>query len=454
MNALSEKPAASSTADAREAAALALAEAAQRMPRIGAIEADVSGLAAADARLAAAITRHGLQRWITLEALLDHAAGRSTAELEPRLRGVLIASAAQLVFMDRLPAYAVLDRGVEIARRLIRPGAAKLTNAVLRRLHHLVDERLEGAFTPAADVVPRLDGGVRLREPVLPDPHDARGHLAVSWSVPRRLIDRWFERWGERATVAMCRCAARTPPAIVAIGDNEAAADEPGLTPHEQPGFAVWHAANAPAGLGLDGLLRRHPNWRVQDPTAAAAVGLAEGLKNVERVLDFCAGRGTKTRQLAAMFPRARIDATDTQPERRGHLASAFAEAANVRVIDPDDAWAGRYDLIVLDVPCSNTGVLARRPEARYRFSKQDLKELTAIQRRLLDAAAEALAPDGRILYSTCSVEDEENDRMVESFCDRGGFAIEAQHRVPPGGERDEAYRDGGFAALLKSAER
>lgn len=457
MNAVTEKhadrPADPPTADAREAAALALADAAERMPRVGAIEAETAGLTPADARLATAMTRHGVQRWLTLETLLDHAAGRSIAEFEPRLRGVLIASAAQLVFMDRLPAYAVLDRGVELARRLIRPGAAKLTNAVLRKLDGLIAEHLEEECEPAADVVPRLGGGVRLRHRALPDPSDPRAYLVVAWSVPRRLVDRWFERCGEEQAVAMCRCAARTPPAILAVAGDEAAVhDEPGLTPHEQPGFAVWHAARAAGGLRLDDLLGRHPTWRVQDPTSAAAVGLAQGITGVERVLDFCAGRGTKTRQLAAMFPHARIDATDTQPQRRAELGSAFADAANVRVIEPDHAWTQRYDLILLDVPCSNTGVLSRRPEARYRFSKQDLRELTAIQRRLLDAAAASLTPAGRILYSTCSVEAEENDRMVQRFCDRGGFEIAAEHRILPAGERDGVYHDGGFAASLQPA--
>ncbi|MFW5682647.1 MAG: hypothetical protein ACOC1G_06540, partial [Phycisphaeraceae bacterium] len=359
------------------------------------------------------------------------------------------------VFMDRLPAYAVLDRGVEIARRLIRLGAAGLTNAVLRKLDRLIVDRHEGEREPAADVVPRLGSRVQLREDVLPDPSDLRAHLVVAWSVPRRLIDRWFERLGPEQAVAMCRCAARTPPAILAVdADADELHNEPGLSPHETPGFAVWHPVHAGEGSRLGDLLDRHPGWRVQDPTSAAAVGLAREMAGVGRVLDFCAGRGTKTRQLAAMFPHARIDATDTQPQRRSELASAIQDSANVRVIDPDDAWTQRYDLILLDVPCSNTGVLARRPEARYRFSRQDLNELTAIQRRLLETASRSLTPTGRILYSTCSVEAEENDRMVQSFCDRSGFAVAAEHRILPAGERDETYHDGGFAALLSPASR
>lgn len=454
MNAATQKHAGRS-ADAREAAVLALADAAERMPRIGAIEAETADLTPADARLAAAITRHGVQRWLTLEALLDHAAGRPTGEFEPRLRGVLIASAAQLVFMDRLPAYAVLDRGVEIARRLIRPGAAKLTNAVLRKLDALIVERYEGESDAATHVVPRLGSGVRLREHVLPDPCDLRAHLVVAWSVPRRLIDRWSERLGPEQAVAMSRCAARTPPAILAVDAGaDAPPPEPGLSPHETPGFAVWHPAHAGEGSRLGDVLERHPTWRVQDPTSAAAVGLAREMAGVERILDFCAGRGTKTRQLAAAFPHARIDASDTQPQRRSELASAFQDSENVRVIDPDHAWTQRYDLVLLDVPCSNTGVLARRPEARYRFSKQDLNELTAIQRRLLETASRSLTHTGRILYSTCSVEAEENDRMVQSFCDRSGFTLAAEHRILPAGERDETYHDGGFAALLSPASR
>lgn len=455
------------TRDAREVAAAALGEVAQRMPRVGAVEPEVDGLGAADRRLATAIVRCGVQRWLTLEAVLDAASGRRTAELEPMLRGVLTAGAAQLVFMDRLPSYAVVDRGVEASRRLVRPGAAKLTNAVLRKVAGLIAERRDQAslnssdaeLPGGADRVSLLDGEVVMKMDVLPPATDRRAWLAAAWSVPRRLVDRWSERYGVDEAEALCRCAARTPAVIVATGkgDDEGVAAEPGLSPHVERGFAVWSPspeADDPAvAASLTGVLARHPGWRVQDPTSARAVGLAAGLADsgqVHRVLDYCAGRGTKTHQLAAMFPGAEVVATDTRDDRRRDLAEVFAASDRVTVCDPDAAMTGAYDLILLDVPCSNTGVLARRPEARYRFSKQDLLELTKLQRTVLAAASARLSDRGHVLYSTCSVEAEENDRMVQGFYDRSGFEVAAEHATLPRGETAETYRDGGYAALLR----
>ena len=241
------------------------------------------------------------------------------------------------------------------------------------------------------------------------------------------------------------------------MGDDDPTAF--GLAAHHRPGFAVYDPDTADAA-GLDDLLDHHPHWRVQDPTAAATVASLHrpdidlDPEGVRHVLDYCAGRGTKPRQLAEMFPQARITATDTHELRRRDLRRVFADSDPVRVVEPDAALdAGpdsRYDVILLDVPCSNTGVLARRVEARYRFAAAELRELTALQRAIVQTAAPSLAPGGCILYSTCSIEAEENHGVIDALASRRGWSILHRDTTLPAGETPATYQDGAFAALVR----
>jgi 16S rRNA (cytosine967-C5)-methyltransferase len=175
-------------------------------------------------------------------------------------------------------------------------------------------------------------------------------------------------------------------------------------------------------------------------------------------IVDACAGQGTKTRQLAETFPDAQIVATDIDHPRRAALEQAFASgphAERVTVIHHDrlDEWAGKADLVLLDVPCSNTGVLARRVEARYRATEAVVTELQSLQRQIVANAVKLLAPGGAILYSTCSLDPRENEDMVEWATRWHGFESTRMHRrMPSGGpgEADTTYSDGSFAALLR----
>jgi 16S rRNA (cytosine967-C5)-methyltransferase len=172
-------------------------------------------------------------------------------------------------------------------------------------------------------------------------------------------------------------------------------------------------------------------------------------------IVDACAGRGTKTRQLARAYPDARILATDTDARRRATLAEAFTGHPRVRVVAPAEVTGlarSRADLVVLDVPCSNTGVLARRVEARYRAGDAVLSQLVGLQRTIMRDADPWLAAGGHILYSTCSLEPEENEQQTAWAASNLGWKVGFSRAtlpvgVPGGPARD--YRDGSFAAVL-----
>jgi len=416
---------------ARSAAAFAVADAAQRFPDLPPVEPEVGGLSAADARLALAITRTTLQRWLTLRHLLDRFLKQKLAKLEPRLAAVLLTGGAQLVFMDRLPVYAVVDESVRLARSMVRPGAAGMVNAVLRRLGHLAGSVMpDTPWTPAANRLPLEAGCIALAEDALPPPADEAAYLSVATSHPRRLVGDWLERFGREQAIALLTHSLKTPPTFVFEGGAEAATRWEGT--HEE--LAAWLAAD--------------PARRVQDPTAAMAVRAARGLTPT-RVLDRCAGRGTKTRQLATQFPGAQIVATDPHTERAQDLHALSEAFANVRVADAEVLDGQSFDLVLLDVPCSNTGVLARRPEARYRYSPRSLASVAALQRRIIEQALPRVAPGGAVLYSTCAIEPVENQKQAKAIERLGGGHIETQRLVLPAGTGD-AYHDGGYHALIR----
>jgi 16S rRNA (cytosine967-C5)-methyltransferase len=206
----------------------------------------------------------------------------------------------------------------------------------------------------------------------------------------------------------------------------------------------------------LGSLLSSRDDIWVQDPASSRAVELAKGLKP-RLIIDLCAGQGTKTRQLAATFPDAQIIACDPDERRSGILAQAFERHRRVRPATPDDvhrAQRGKADLVVLDVPCSNSGVLARRPEAKYRLTGKYLSQLVKLQQDILTQGRALLAPGGAMLYSTCSVEPVENDDQIAWACKTLGLSASGPGVLLPGGgpgRPDREYHDGAFSALLTS---
>jgi 16S rRNA (cytosine967-C5)-methyltransferase len=177
-------------------------------------------------------------------------------------------------------------------------------------------------------------------------------------------------------------------------------------------------------------------------------------------IVDLCAGQGTKTRQLAATFPNAKIIATDLDAARFTRLQAAFAGSEQTSVLPfalARDRSLMQADIILLDVPCSNTGVLPRRPEARYRFSPQTLESLTATQRQIIADSIPLLNthPGAKpaILYSTCSLETEENTAQAAWIRQWHRFAIDRERSVLPAGQPGDPpsrYHDGAFSVLMR----
>lgn len=229
---------------------------------------------------------------------------------------------------------------------------------------------------------------------------------------------------------------------------GEASAALPGAESIASPAGS-WHfyRTSAPAAVIESSLLAKGKIY-IQDPATVAAVGLLSGSEEIHTMLDLCAAPGGKSLLLRELYPAAKLVACDASPRRRELLRENFRryQAANAETPDDFPPEERKFDLVLLDAPCSNTGVFRRRPDALWRYSDQSVSEAAALQAKLLDDAAARTKENGFLLYSTCSIEDTENRRQIEDFLGRRrGFEMLNSVSLLPSDEHD-----GAFGALLK----
>jgi 16S rRNA (cytosine967-C5)-methyltransferase len=373
---------------------------------------------------------------LLLQHLIQHYSNRSLKSIDPLVQKVLAIGLYQLRFLTRIPPSAAVDEAVDQGKRLGRGKAGGFVNFVLRQATRDPHPPL-----PSADA-------------------DPREHARVVLSHPPELFDRYVHLVGVERALEMCRHDNAEPPTIVRLF----AAVAPGaletagvtLTPHEQPGMVVVE----PAKVAVLAEWARRGLAQPQDPTSASVVPECD-LHPGQMALDRCAGLGTKTLQMReAVGEAGTVVAMDPAEQRCGGLESLLAQRGigNVRVFVagrmrelPADAPRA-FDRVLVDAPCSNSGVLARRPEARYQQVAAALASVGRLQREILDDTAGAVAPGGLLVYSTCSVWPEENERVVAAFlAGHPGFAMLRERATLPHSDGDPAhYRDGGYVAVLR----
>jgi 16S rRNA (cytosine967-C5)-methyltransferase len=356
----------------------------------------MDALSEADRHLATALVM-GVLRWeIALDAVIRRYLERPDQRLADPVALVLRLGAFQLLHMDRIPAHAALSESVEMCRAAGQPHAAGMVNAILRKVSR-ASEGKTPIFETTAAFAERL------------------GH-------PLWLVDRWVAEYGRADALKICEADQREPD-----GSGLFAPDE--SLPQMDDGSRLV-AEIAAAGMPGGGT----------------------------RVWDCCAAPGGKTLVLAARLAGAQILATDVSTKRMALLEArlrrfSFARAVKTEITDAAQlpAGAGEFDLILCDVPCSGTGTLGRNPEIRSRLKPEELKRQSVRQREILTAALGRLARGGRLVYSTCSLEPEENEQVVASAAT--GFARvsigELVSRLPVlTSLRDAAIRDGALRTL------
>lgn len=448
MKTVSDQPA----ADARDAAFRLIASHARRFPDLLIAEPDVRGLDPRDASLAYAIVEAAVRRWITIEWLLDQFSKQPCAALEPPMRAALLGGAAQLLFLDRVPPHAAIDTAVEWTKSHVRPGAAGMVNALLRRINDLAGgsaRTRREEYCGADDELPLEAGGaLALTRSILPQDPPAR--LGVGVGLPPWLLRRWVETRGvDAARILALHTLARAPVILHTAHATRVLPEAQGRA-HDRAGHLVFTGTRE----DLVSIMRTRTDIWVQDPASSASLLLAKGT-SPRVIVDYCAGRGTKTRQLLAMFPKSRIIAGDVDPARFADLRAAFEGHPRATVVAPGEYTRlalGQADLIVLDVPCSNTGVLPRRIETKFRANAKQLDRLASAQRQILSDALPLLSPRGKFLYCTCSLEPDENELQAQWLARWHRLKVERQETVLPAGlpgEDASRYHDGAYAALL-----
>jgi 16S rRNA (cytosine967-C5)-methyltransferase len=432
--------------DARGIVLGRVARRAREFPALFPSPLDVGDLDDRDTALAYAIDQAVARHWLTLVAVLAPRIRRRWDQLHPTVQSSLLVGAAQLLLLERVPDHAAINESVRWVKTR-SPAAAPLVNAVLHRVAELRTAEPEPASGNTGwqrDELPLPDGRiVRLAEPVFDE--DPLKRLAEQTSHPPQLVQRWADREGPEAAARLAAHSLVHPPILLT-----GALPGIGWPSHDHDRFAVWSGSHSE----LVSMLDNCPGIRVQDPASAAAAEATAGLA-ADLIVEVCAGKGTQTRQLSELHPTARIVATDANAEKLSILRDVFRGHDRVRVVEPEQLTdlAGQVDLLVVDAPCSNTAVLARRVEARYRASPDSITELVGIQRQVLADSLQLPGPAGHVLYSTCSLEPEENEQQAAWLIKWHRFRIVAEARSRPvGGPGDPptSYRDGSYHVLAR----
>ncbi len=431
-------------------AAQGLAQVAVRYPNLFDIQIETSELKPQDIALAHAIFKTGLHRWRTIEAILNKFSHKKFKTYRPAIQGVLASAVAQFVFMQRIPDHAVANESVKVAKQILRQGEPALINAICRNITESISSVEKGEWLPSERSVPTEDGYVNFTVRVMPHPGNPLTHLAVATSLSDMIVKQWGKAYGWGQASELCQHACATGPLVLKVEDSfEIEVGHLNYIAHQEAGFILWQGSYT----AMTDFLTENPERRVQD---VASVRVMEATRKLrpKRILDYCAGKGTKTKQAATMHPDAQVIAMDVDQKRGAILAESLASISSVQVVAPDavkqavDAMDG-VDLLMLDVPCTNSGVLGRRLEARYRFNAQRLADLVEIQREIVEKTVPMLVVGGHLLYSTCSLEAEENVDQVDWICQTLGFELISFEQTLPKGIA-ETYQDGSYYALLK----
>ena len=359
---------------------------------------DFTQLSSADRALCLQIVM-GVLRWQSwLDDAISTALDKPMRRLDPEVAVALRMGAFQIGWL-RVPDHAAVHESVELVKRARKRSAADMVNAVLRRLAR------EKQIGPPPEISPQA-----------PQITDA-AELARLTAHPEWLVRRWQQEYGDAAAAAVCihdqqlpQTTLRVPPATDAKRlQQELSAGGVEL----EPGRLMANARRVVAGDVTQTAAYREGRVFIQDEASqlvAALVGRGQ------RVLDCCAAPGGKTAAIAEANPTAQVLAVELNPQRARSMKQRMP-SQNVEVVVADVRTlpgAETFDRILADVPCSGSGTLGRNPEIKWRFVPADIADLARRQREILHSALDRLAPGGRLVYSTCSLEKEECEAVVE----------------------------------------
>jgi 16S rRNA (cytosine967-C5)-methyltransferase len=368
-----------------------------------------------DRRLASELVYGVLRNRARIDRTL--AAHADLIRTPPKVRTVLRIAVYQLLFLDRIPAYAAVDDAVAAARVIGGQKISGFANAVLRKV-------------------------TALKEPALPA--DGPDRICVEHSLPRWILDE-LAAAGPPDLVAMAAELAKAAP-LIARANTRRTTREAIVEHLTAAGATATPIDAAPMAIRLENLGDpvRSPSflagkWTVQD-LGAQRVGLVADPKPGMRILDACAGVGGKSTHLAELSDdAATIDAADQSKTKLGLLVDSAHRLGleSIRthacdLLDPGAKVETAYDLIVLDAPCSGLGVLRRHPDAKWRLTADSVPRLAALQRQLLDAVVPRLARGGALVYAVCTFTRAEGPDQIRALVERTDLRLVSEQRTWP----------------------
>ncbi|MEF2146523.1 MAG: transcription antitermination factor NusB [Desulfovibrionaceae bacterium] len=364
-----------------------------------------------------------------LDAILHRFLDRPQA-LPVEALTALATACYELLYLDKVPAHASVNWGVDAVRLAAKGGLGGLANAVLRKVAALVGKIDEPGFFGPED-----------------DPVQGPKALARRWSCPEWIVRLWLDAYGRERTLRYLQAQCAPPALGVVLPYGHARAGElagelaaqPGLLARDGLGFAF--APGTRLDMGED-----EPLLARQGFAGRQALQALDAATWPEPVWDACAGRGGKTRLLLEL--RKSVVASDVH---RGRIRALETELPGVETyvcsaldLPPVDVRRGT---VLLDAPCSGLGTLSRRPDIKWKRSPEDLNDLVALQARMLDAAFSRLEPGGRLAYVTCTLNPAENEEQVRGFLERtAGAGLIKEWTTPPESALGEFF----YAALLE----
>ncbi len=387
--------------------------------------------------------------------------GRPVKRIPTPLLNIIRLATYELVYCPETPEYSIVNEAVEAVKAIGGQKQTGFANAVLRQIERHISNRHAqlSAAKPASTVPLTPSTGCEFDREFLPDPkHSSADYLSTAFSLPEWLIADWLDRFGFDEAKQICLASNRRPSLYLRPNTLRTTVQE--LAAHLRqadidceivPEAEMIRIKSPQDVTQLPGFAQGL--FTVQDITASQVAKLCwahlqtDGGQGPPTILDLCAAPGTKTTQLAELAGDcAGIVATDIDAERLKKVEENTARLGikGVSIVEYEkllkntqfETLYSKSDAVLLDVPCSNTGVLARRPEMRFRISRKMITKLTQTQEDLLEKAADMLKPGGKICYSTCSIQNTENDELVRTFLAKNpGFRLELEELFLPSAE-------------------
>ena len=404
---------------------------------------------------------------MTIDMVISRFSGLSKDRIRPKLLNILRVAVFELIYVPETSDYAIVNEAVNLAHSAAGKKDANFVNAVMRKITRVIFQRNASLKRVSLTRCIPTDhtSGCEFIDDLLPDPEsDGNSYLSKAFSLPKWVVGEWLDDFGFEKTRDICLASNRRPgiylqPNTLKISEQEFASllMSGGIKFEIVAKGKMFRLRSNKAIVTLPGYAEGF--FTVQDPTAAN-VAMFFAPKTGWTVLDLCAAPGGKTIRLAqVMRGKGQIYATDKNSDRLkmvddncDRLGITSVKTFAYDELDKIISESGKFDAVLLDVPCSNTGVMARRPEVRLKVTPKKLESLAKAQMELLEKTSDMLKEGGKLCYSTCSISNTENSDLVKTFLKKHrGFKLGEEKLTLPYISPDKSFDyDGGYAAILE----